>query len=72
MAAEAGTKWVSVHYGTVTPEKVKQAHGGGLKVIAWTANTEEVWARLIEAGVDEIITDDPRVLIAWLKGRGLR
>lgn len=72
VAAEAGTQWVSVHFGTVTPEKVKTAHAAGLKVIAWTANTEAVWERLAAAGVDEIITDDPRALIAWLKGRGLR
>jgi glycerophosphoryl diester phosphodiesterase len=72
VAEEAGTKWVSVHYGTVTKDKVQSAHAAGIKVIAWTANTEEVWTRLVEAGVDEIITDDPRPLIAWLKARGLR
>jgi glycerophosphoryl diester phosphodiesterase len=69
VAAEAGTKWVSVHYATVTAEKVKSAHAAGIKVIAWTANTEEVWARLLAAGVDEIITDDPRALAGWLKAR---
>lgn len=72
VASEAGTKWVSVHYGTVTKEKVAAAHAAGLKVIAWTANTEEVWNKLVEAGIDEIITDDPRALIAWLKAKGLR
>ena len=38
----------------------------------WTANLPEEWARLVKAGVDGIITDDPAALIDWLKARGLR
>jgi glycerophosphoryl diester phosphodiesterase len=41
-------------------------------VIPWTANTPRDWDRLIAAGVDAIITDDPAALIAHLKDRGLR
>lgn len=71
VAKEANVKMVSVHYGTVTPEKVKQAHDAGIKVIAWTANDADVWEKLVAAKVDEIITDDPAGLIAWLKARSL-
>jgi glycerophosphoryl diester phosphodiesterase len=42
------------------------AHEAGLSVIPWTANTMEHWERLIAAGVDGIITDDPAALIAYL------
>jgi glycerophosphoryl diester phosphodiesterase len=51
----------------VTAEEVRAAHGAGLRVIPWTANTEADWKRLIAAGVDGIITDDPERLIQYLK-----
>lgn len=72
-AREAGgTPMVSPHYAAVTAEQVKKAHEAGLKVVAWTANTAEIWDQLIAAGVDGIITDDPAAVIAHLKGKGLR
>jgi glycerophosphoryl diester phosphodiesterase len=72
VAKEANVKMVSVQYDTVTAEKVKKAHDAGLRVIAWTANSQDVWDRLVEAKVDEIITDDPAGLIGYLKERKLR
>ena len=51
----------------VTPKLVEEAHAAGLRVVPWTANTPTDWARLLAAGVDEIITDDPAGLIAYLK-----
>lgn len=69
VAAEAGARIVAPHYRLVTPEKVRDAHAAGLQVIPWTANTPEVWGKLIAAGVDAIITDDPAALIAYLKTR---
>jgi len=72
VAREAGTRIVAVHYKLATPERVKEAHGAGLKVFAWTANTPDVWDQLIAAGVDSIITDDPDALIRYLKQKGLR
>lgn len=56
----------------VTPALVAQAHAAGREVVPWTSDTPADWARLVDAGVDAIITDDPAVLIAWLKARGLR
>jgi glycerophosphoryl diester phosphodiesterase len=56
----------------VTRERVAQAHAAGLQVIPWTANNPEDWAKLADAGVDAIISDDPASLIAWLNGKGLR
>ena len=67
VAKDANVKMVSVRHDTVTPGKVKNAHAAGNKVIAWTANTPDVWERMIAAGVDEIITDDPAGLIEYLK-----
>lgn len=70
--AAGGTPMVSPNYNVVTREQVEKAHAAGLKVVAWTANTAEVWDKLVEAGVDGIITDDPAAVIAHLKGKGLR
>jgi len=67
IAREAHANIVSPHHRLVTPEKVRRAHEAGLRVVAWTANTPEDWDRLIAAGVDGIITDDPAALIVHLK-----
>jgi glycerophosphoryl diester phosphodiesterase len=69
-AREAGnTSIVCPHYTLITPERVAEAHAAGLKVYAWTANTEADWNRLIVAQVDAIITDDPAALLAHLRWR---
>ena len=48
------------------------AHAGGLEVVPWTANKPEDWARLVDAGSDAIISDDPAALITWLQSKSLR
>jgi glycerophosphoryl diester phosphodiesterase len=72
IAAEAGSGIISPQYSMVTAEKVKQAHEAGTQVVPWTANDAATWDRLIDAGVDAIISDDPAALIAHLKQRGYR
>lgn len=66
IAEDAGTRIVAPEYTLVTAEEVREAHEAGLRVIPWTANAVEDWKRLIEAGVDGIITDDPAALIGYL------
>ncbi len=73
LARDAGdAPVVSPHYSLVTAERVKQAHQAALEVVPWTANTTELWDKLIESGVDGIITDDPKGLIDHLSAKGLR
>jgi glycerophosphoryl diester phosphodiesterase len=66
---EGGAEIVSPAFALVTPEQVKAAHAAGFQVLPWTVNRPEDWVRLVDAGVDGIITDDPAALIAWLKSR---
>ena len=66
IAQEAGAGIIAPHFVLVTPEEVQAAHAAKLEVIPWTANTPEDWRKLIDAGVDAIITDDPAALIAYL------
>lgn len=66
---ESGAGIVSPAFKLVTPEQVKAAHAAGLKVLPWTPNRPDDWTKLVAAGVDGIITDDPAALIHWLESR---
>jgi glycerophosphoryl diester phosphodiesterase len=66
---ESGARIVSPAFALVTPEQVKAAHAAGYQVLPWTVNRPDDWSRMVTAGVDGIITDDPAALIAWLKTR---
>jgi glycerophosphoryl diester phosphodiesterase len=49
---------------------LKEAKSLGLRVIVWTVNTEKDIARMLELGVDGIISDYPdRVRNALQKGK---
>jgi glycerophosphoryl diester phosphodiesterase len=69
IAREAGAHIISPAFRLVTPELVRASHAAGLEVVPWTPDTPEDWEKLIVAGVDAIITDDPAALIAYLKQR---
>ena len=71
-AREAGATIVSPLHKWVTPEKVRAAHAAGLQVVPWTANKPEDWEKLVAAGADAIISDDPAALIEFLKAKKLR
>src|ERR1039457_427073 len=72
LARRAGTRIVGPYHRLVTERRVASAHKAGVQVVCWTANQPRDWARLIRAGVDAIITDDPGGLITYLEAAGLR
>ncbi len=72
IAGEAGATAIGPYHRLVTRRNVERAHAAGVQVVPWTANRPRDWVRLIRAGVDGIITDDPAALIAFLRERGLR
>ena len=59
--AAGGAIW-SPYFPELSAALVKEAHALGLEVIAWTANETEDMARLIDWGVDGLITDRPDFL----------
>ena len=67
IAKEAGAKIVSPEFRLVNADQVRAAHAAGLQVVPWTANTPADWDKLITAGADAIITDDPAALIEYLR-----
>lgn len=72
IAKDLGAAIISPHHEWITKEAVRALHAEGVRVVPWTANDEAAWARLVDLGVDGIITDDPAALIAYLQGRKLR
>lgn len=72
IAREGEAGIISPDFKLVAPAQVKASHAAKLEVVPWTANSPEDWQRLIDAGVDAIISDDPAVLIAYLKEKHLR
>ncbi len=64
-------EYLSPDWESLTAEIVQDMHAAGIRVAPWTANTEASWQRLVDLDVDEIITDYPTRLLAWLRERQL-
>jgi len=64
-----GADIISPHFLYVTPAFVTQCHEKNIKVVPWTVNVEEEIKKLLNWGVDGIISDYPdrlyRVYIQW-------
>ena len=67
IAQELKAEFISPNKDWVTKKQVEDLRAHGIKTIPWTANTEKDWARLVQMGVDGIITDDPAKLISYLQ-----
>ena len=68
--AAGGAVW-SPHFGDLTREQLDEARRLELKVIVWTVNEDADIARMIDWGVDGIISDYPDRLRRIAAGRGL-
>lgn len=71
-AAAQGYDIVSPTFRSVTAKMIADAHSLGLPVIPWTVNTTADMARLMDLGVDGIITDYPTRLRTLMDERGLK
>ena len=52
----------SVKYTYITENFVEHAHSLGKEVCAWTLNYQGDMQRMVNCGVDNIITDDPELV----------
>jgi glycerophosphoryl diester phosphodiesterase len=68
--AAGGAIW-SPYFGDVTAAAVRDAQQLGLKVVVWTVNEELDMVRMIDLGVDGIISDYPDRLRRVAAARGL-
>jgi len=51
----------------VTPEFIARAHDAGIAVMVWTVNHEDDMRRLLEWGVDGLITDRPDLAVPLVR-----
>jgi len=68
--AAGGAIW-SPYVRDLTPELVSESHALGLKVLVWTVNQPADMARMIEIGVDGIISDRPDLLRKVASEKGI-
>jgi glycerophosphoryl diester phosphodiesterase len=61
--------FLSLNAAQATPSLIRRAHEAGKEVHVWTVNEPEVMLRMIERGVDNIITDDPALLVRVMQER---
>ncbi|WP_024365299.1 glycerophosphodiester phosphodiesterase family protein [Arthrobacter sp. TB 26] len=71
-AAAQGYDVISPAFRSVTPGMIAEAHELGLPVIPWTVNTTADMNRLMDLGVDGIISDYPTRLRTVMEDRGLK
>ncbi len=48
----------------ITPEKIEMVKAAGIEVGAWTVNDVAMMRRLLDAGVERLYTDHPRLLLS--------
>ena len=61
MIARAGATALMLQHAVVSPAAVARAHAAGAAVWAWTVDDPAELARLEAAGVDAVISNDPRI-----------
>jgi glycerophosphoryl diester phosphodiesterase len=62
----SGAGAVMLQHRLVTPAAVARAHGLGVPLLAWTVDDPDDLRRVVAAGVDGVITNDPRIFVATL------
>lgn len=71
MVAATGGKVWSPHFGDLSQQLMQRARALELRVIPWTVNDAQDMARLIDWGVDGLITDYPDRLRTVMQRRGM-
>lgn len=71
MIKVAGGRIWSVYHGDLDAAKVKEAHDLGIQVLTWTVNDPALMERMLDLGIDGLITDRPDLAQRVLKARGI-
>jgi glycerophosphoryl diester phosphodiesterase len=64
LLARARAGAATLHYSIASPAAIARAHELGAAVYVWTVDEPAVAERLVRAGADGIITNDPRIFAA--------
>ena len=62
-----GGRYWAPYYKHITAGLLNEAHELGIQVFVWTVDSKNDMERLIEMGIDGIITNRPDVLIDLLR-----
>jgi glycerophosphoryl diester phosphodiesterase len=68
--ARRSVRCAQLPIGLATAPLIRRAHEAGLQVHVWTVNDARLMARLLDLGVDGIMTDQTELLRDVLTGRG--
>ena len=71
MVKVAGGRIWSVHFADLDADKLREAKALGLQVLVWTVNDPAQIARMMDLGVDGIISDHPDRVRAEMQRRGM-
>ncbi len=72
MIHAAGGRIWSVYFGDLDAGKLAEARSLGLTVLTWTVNNPEQIAKMMDLGVDGIVSDRPDLVRAEMQRRGMR
>ncbi len=71
LVAAAGCATWSPQFREISAASVAEAHALGLKVVPWTVNAEADLGRIIDMGVDGLITDYPDRARSVMRAKGM-
>jgi len=71
MVKAAGGRIWSPYFGDLTEAKLKEAHGLGIKVVVWTVNEPVQIKKMLDLGVDGLISDRPDLVRQAMAERGM-
>jgi glycerophosphoryl diester phosphodiesterase len=64
MLRRVGASAAMLHFSVVSRAAVERAHAFGASVFAWTVDDGPLLERMVAAGVDGVITNDPRIFVS--------
>jgi glycerophosphoryl diester phosphodiesterase len=67
LLAELGAEYWNPMFAFVTAEGVAAVHGAGRAVSTWTVDTKSDMARMLDTGVDAIVSNQVAALVAFLR-----
>jgi glycerophosphoryl diester phosphodiesterase len=66
LLGELGAEYWNPMFGLVTPDGVAAVHGAGVRVSTWTVDDAADMTRVVEAGVDAVVSNRIAALVAHL------
>lgn len=67
LLARAQATVLALKHELVSPQTVERAHARGASVVAWTVDDPVDFSRVLKAGVDAVVTNDPSRFVSTLK-----